>query len=585
MTHLFHQVRTSQLEYSDLCDTLVTHENITFSLHVPRAFHLRLLTITTSCTTLHVRMATALTLDLLYHLLSISLDLPVGTFSLYSQDTLLTRRHECRHLVTTQLHLVHATNSPHFLCPHELDQLAPVLYLINHVQICHDDHTLSPPASPVSPVYQYLITGALGRNFVLLPTPTLSALKDYLHTHFGTSDFLFFQHGKRSTHSLVAAPIELRIPLHGGSLLHVKGIFGTCHVTLPVPTISSLQSYFLSLYPFQDFYFIQQGRHIQSDINPHVPIYVLGRLRGGMKANKHQSTPPIADKPKQPRQNKLDTGALEDIISSEDELMDPRDTSTMSVDDKLTLILRTTQATRRDSKHLQRTVRSLEQEFASSSTRLETVESQLSQLQRDFNQFKVTPNSNTDPPSRRSSIDSVGSTFSVSPEIMAKKLRTLYFRGFPIDTRSNITQWIKEQNIPDSEEVYTIGHLADTAVVIFKSETSLWTFLRQCPNNKWLQYKTSQIYVGLDNQIRGQRPEENKAVRKLYRACIQVLSPQHPGVDISQTHVYRSYSKNLVKIHNGTDWEDVAQWDSNVGRMIFSKDDTEYENVYRTLMR
>ena len=42
---------------------------------------------------------------------------------------------------------------------------------------------------------------------------------------------------------------------------------------------------------------------------------------------------------------------------------------------------------------------------------------------------------------------------------------------------------------------------------------------------------------------------------------------------------------NLVKIHNGTDWEDVAHWDPNVARMIFSKDDTEYESVYRTLMR
>lgn len=455
------------------------------------------------------------------------------------------------------------------------------------MQVCHNDCDLSLPASPTTPVYQYLITGALGRNFVLLSNPTLPALKDYLHVHFGTADFLFFQRGRRSTHSLVAAPIELRIPLHGGSSFCVKGIFGTCYVTLPMPTIESLHSYFFSLYPSQDFYFIQQGRLIKSYIDPQVTIYVLGRLRGGMKPNpnKHQSTPPIADKSKQPRQNKLTSLEDKDIISSEDDLMDPRDTATMSVDDKLTLILRTTQATRRDSKHLQHTVRSLEQEFASSSTRLGTVENQLHQLQQDFNQFKVNPASSGDPPSRRSSMDSVGSNFSISPEIMAKKLRTLYFRGFPIDTRSNIVQWMKEQEIPDSDEIYTIGHLADTAVVIFKSETSLWTFLRQCPNNKWLHYKTSQIYVGLDNQIRGQRPEENKAVRKLYRACIQVLSPQYPGVDISQTHVYRSYSKNLVKVHNGTDWEDVAQWDPNVSRMIFSKDGTKYEEVYRSLMR
>ena len=104
--------------------------------------------------------------------------------------------------------------------------------------------------------------------------------------------------------------------------------------------------------------------------------------------NKHHSTPPLADKHKQRRQNQAENGELEAISSDDDDLMD---TSTMSADDKLTLILRTTQATRRDSKHLHKIVKSLEQEFASSSTRLETVEHQIVQLQQDFNQFKMNP--------------------------------------------------------------------------------------------------------------------------------------------------------------------------------------------------
>lgn len=155
---------------------------------------------------------------------------------------------------------------------------------------------------------------------------------------------------------------------------------------------------------------------------------------------------------------------------------------------------------------------------------------------------------------------------------MAKKMRTLYFRGFPIDAKQNILQWMKQYDISGSEEIYTLGNLADTAVVIFKDENSLWTFLRQCPNNKWHTYGSSQIYVGLDNQIRGQRPEENKAIRKLYRACIQILSAKHPNEDISQTHVYRNYSRGIVKIHNGSDWEEVAHWDANINKLIFSSD-------------
>ena len=167
---------------------------------------------------------------------------------------------------------------------------------------------------------------------------------------------------------------------------------------------------------------------------------------------------------------------------------------------------------------------------------------------------------------------------------MAKKMRTLYFRGFPIDTKQNILKWMEQYSIADVEETYTLGQLSDTAVVVFKDESSLWTFLRQCPNNKWHIYDSSQIYVGLDNQLRGQRPEENKAIRKLYRACIQVLSPKYPNQDISQTHVYRNYTRGIVKIHNGTDWEDVAHWDSRINKLIFAADNTEYESAWKALM-
>ena len=579
LQNYFTNVHTTTRTYADIRNVLPTKETISFTLQVPRAFHLRLLTVVTSQTTLHVRMATALTMDLLYHFLATSLGLSVGTFSLYSRDTLLSRQHECRLLSTNQIHLVLATNSPHFLCPLTLDQLNPILYLVNNVQICPHDDT-SPAVSPTSPpVYQYLLTGALGRNFVLLPAPTVAALRQYLLLQFGVDDFRFFQQGQKCTTTLSAAPIELRIPLYGGFQFVIRGLFGTRTIHLPDCSVIALLDLLRTQYGFQDFYLIQQNKPVQAYLSLYLPIYVLGRLRGGMKpTQKHQSTPPQNSQNKLRRQDALETHPIE---SSSDDLMDP---TNLSTDDKLDLILKSTQSNRRETRRMTKTIRSLETEFASSSTRMDNMEQQITQLQTDIQQIKMDPSNKTDPPSRRSSVDSTASGPPITPELMAKKMRTLYFRGFPIDTKQNILKWMEQYSIADVEETYTLGQLSDTAVVVFKDESSLWTFLRQCPNNKWHIYDSSQIYVGLDNQLRGQRPEENKAIRKLYRACIQVLSPKYPNQDISQTHVYRNYTRGIVKIHNGTDWEDVAHWDSRINKLIFAADNTEYESAWKALM-
>ncbi len=116
----------------------------------------------------------------------------------------------------------------------------------------------------------------------------------------------------------------------------------------------------------------------------------------------------------------------------------------------------------------------------------------------------------------------------------------------------------------------------------------MWTFLRTCPNNKWILYETSQIYVGLDNQVRGQNPEHTKAIRKLYRACracIQILNEKYPDADVAQTHVYRNYNKGIVKIKNGSNWEEIAHWDFRISKLIFAADNTASETMWRDLMR
>ena len=372
LQNYFTNVHTTTRTYADIRNVLPTKETISFTIQVPRAFHLRLLTVVTSQTTLHVRMATSLTMDLLYHFLATSLGLSVGTFSLYSRDTLLSRQHECRLLSTNQIHLVLATNSPHFLCPLTLDQLNPILYLVNHVQICPHDDT-SPAVSPTSPpVYQYLLTGALGRNFVLLPAPTVAALRQYLLLQFGVDDFRFFQQGQKCTTTLSAAPIELRIPLYGGFQFVIRGLFGTRTIHLPDCSVIALLDLLRTQYGFQDFYLIQQNKPVQAYLSLYLPIYVLGRLRGGMKpTQKHQSTPPQNSQNKLRRQDALETHPIE---SSSDDLMDP---TNLSTDDKLDLILKSTQSNRRETRRMTKTIRSLETEFASSSTRMDNMEQQL----------------------------------------------------------------------------------------------------------------------------------------------------------------------------------------------------------------
>ena len=144
---------------------------------------------------------------------------------------------------------------------------------------------------------------------------------------------------------------------------------------------------------------------------------------------------------------------------------------------------------------------------------------------------------------------------------------------------------MKQQDLPDHEDLYTLGGPSGTVAILFKNETDLWTFLRKCPNNKWILFETSQLYVGLDNQVRGQNPEHTKAIRKLYRACIEILKEKYPDADVAQTHIYRNYNKGIVKVKDGSSWEEIAHWDFRISKLIFAADGTTYEQLWRDLMR
>lgn len=84
--------------------------------------------------------------------------------------------------------------------------------------------------------------------------------------------------------------------------------------------------------------------------------------------------------------------------------------------------------------------------MSSSSRRLDAVEDQIGQLQGEIHQLRVSPDSKFDPASRRPSLDSTSSASHLPPELVAKKLRALYFRGFPINTRETLLHWMKQQD-------------------------------------------------------------------------------------------------------------------------------------------
>ena len=112
----------------------------------------------------------------------------------------------------------------------------------------------------------------------------------------------------------------------------------------------------------------------------------------------------------------------------------------------------------------------------------------------------------------------------------------------------------------------------------------LWVFLRKCPNNRWKQYKDYQIFVGLDNQVQGQKnPEKNKAIRKLYRACILILTEKSPEAD-ALPNIYRNYNRGIVQIRIDDAWQIVAHWNATFSRLIFAQDDTIYETRWKELM-
>ena len=478
---------------------LPQHRKIYFALSVPRTFYLRPLRVHTPDLTLKVVMAISLTMDYLYQFIIDKLSLNIGSFALYSMNLLLTREHLCKHLTHPTVYLFYTTDGPQFSTPSAFAELQSLIFL----QAVQTQPTSSPVTSPDRPqTYQYLLTGTLGRNFALLDSPTLPTLRAYLRRHFGTDNFIYTQNNQLIQFDLTHHPIELRTPLRGGSQIHIKGLFGTRYIYPTEYTLTSITDCLYSLFQCPSFYCIQQGKLLRNQVDPNFTVYVLGRLRGGVgngsqPKNVHQSTPPPANANKLRKRDGISDFPPRELTqgSSSDE----QPLTTLTTDEKLLLILRETKANRRESKKLTTTVRSLENEMSSSSRRLDAVEDQIGQLQGEIHQLRVSPDSKFDPSSRRPSLDSTSSATHLPPELVAKKLRTLYFRGFPINTRETLLHWIKQQDLPDYEDLYTLGSPSDTVAILFKNETDLWTFLRKCPNNKWILYETSQIYVGLDN--------------------------------------------------------------------------------------
>ena len=387
--HSFFQLTPQEDDTSfPLTGRLPHHHKVYFTLLVPRTFYLRSLCVYTPDLTIRVTMAISLALDYLYQLLLDKLSLNIGSFALYSYNLLLTRDHLCKHLLSNTIHLFYTSDGPQFSTPTHFPGIQQLIFM----QTVHTQPTSSPLHSPDRPqTYQYLITGALGRNFAILNSPTLPTLRMYLLNHFGTDDFIYIQNHQLIQFDLSHHTIELRTPHRGGTDVLIKGLFGTLNIHPVDYTLDSLTHCLHSLFCFPSFYCIQQGKPLRDKVDPNFPVYVLGRLKGGasngsIPKNVHQSTPPLntANKLRR-RENNADSPPRKLTQGSSS---DEQSATNLSTDDKLMLILRETKANRRESKKLTTTVRSLESEMASSSRRLDSVEDQIGQLQGEIHQLE-----------------------------------------------------------------------------------------------------------------------------------------------------------------------------------------------------
>ena len=142
-----------------------------------------------------------------------------------------------------------------------------------------------------------LIAGVLARNFVLLAEPTLTALRQYLHRPFKSSNFDFYQNQHPVDEELTPQAIEIRVRIRGGHLIQLRALFGRQFISLVQTTVRCLELYLFGRFGHTDFYAIQQGHVLKTNIEPGFPVYVLGRLRGGMSTTKHQTTSPRGDPP------------------------------------------------------------------------------------------------------------------------------------------------------------------------------------------------------------------------------------------------------------------------------------------------
>ena len=168
-------------EYDDVLKHLRLHRHIRFTIQFPRTFHLRQLILFAFNQQLTISMATSLSMDYLYYLLIHHFTLNIGTFVLLSGTQTLTKHHYCHALNNTNIRLELTNDGPQFTCPPQFFPASAFLFI-------HSPPDLSPISRSSSPVqvamYQYLITGALGRNFVLLSEPTLTHLKQSLNAQY-----------------------------------------------------------------------------------------------------------------------------------------------------------------------------------------------------------------------------------------------------------------------------------------------------------------------------------------------------------------------------------------------------------------
>ena len=165
-----------------------------------------------------------------------------------------------------------------------------------------------------------------------------------------------------------------------------------------------------------------------------------------------------------------------------------------------------------------------------------------------------------------------------------KQNRTITFGDFSDDTKSEaIIDTLNKMisSVKDNiDEVFAYGKKwATRGAVRFKTEASMWSYLKDENTKSSFDFSGTKIYT---NRAVRDNPEDEgrvKAVRKLVRAIIeQVIEHEGATGEGAKKEIDANYRKGIVR------YKDVRVGEYKIGKMELKNDGTNLESRFNKLM-